>query len=203
MALQPPFVAVDRVRARPLSARDRQTRYAFGNNPPPGDRDNWPTGWGTGCSGFVAWCFGLGRWPRQHLPSRLSTDAIFLDANRATGSQLFSVTAEPKPRDIVIYPSYATLPLTYAQCELEAKYDAFARRGMSRSSRRSMRMADTRRSNAHRRRLMTRRSETRSRTRGVTRSSSATPRTLPMSANAIPAPAHGRHSGRSSRATSG
>ena len=58
------------------------------------------------CSGFVCFCLGLDRYQRdlyKKLGGYLSTAAMVSDAN--TYQILFRRTAEPKPGDLIIYPS--------------------------------------------------------------------------------------------------
>ena len=113
-----------RVLERARSAVGRRTRYDFGAAPPPAALDVWPMAAGTDCSGFVAWCFGLTRYPPQYRPEKLSTDAIYLDAHRRSGSRLFQQVDRPAPADIVIYPSYVTRAITRRECRLPGNVGA-------------------------------------------------------------------------------
>lgn len=127
-----PEISLARLRARAQSAAGKRTVYDFGMNPPPANVEVWPIEAHTDCSGFVAWCFGLTRWPKQYQPKKFSTDAMYLDAHRAAGSQLFAETATPEAGDVVLYPYYATKTLTYSQCtsnSTKARYRPFCSAG--------------------------------------------------------------------------
>ena len=58
------------------------------------------------CSGFVGWCFGLPRKPRQiGEDTKLGTDQIYDDAVRDAGNRLFASTD-----NIIVYPNYWSAP---------------------------------------------------------------------------------------------
>jgi hypothetical protein len=108
---QPP--SVERVR-RPLeraqSAIRRGTRYKLDTIPPHPDLQVWPGAWTCDCSGFIAWCFRIGRYPPELDDLQFTTDRVFRDAKRATDNVFFKETDRPRAGDVVVFRSYRLTP---------------------------------------------------------------------------------------------
>lgn len=110
-ALPPPPIRLDTVFARAESAKGKGTRYANTSEPPSETLNSWPAGTHADCSGFVGWCFGLPRKPRQiGRDLKLGTNQIYEDAVSPSGKHLFAQTDMPLVGDIIVYPNYLYMP---------------------------------------------------------------------------------------------
>ncbi|WP_169798346.1 CHAP domain-containing protein [Sphingomonas soli] len=108
-AQRAPKIALETVLARAESAKRRGTKYALYAEPPSERLAAWPRGHNADCSGFVGWCVGLPRTPRQiGVGTKLGTDQIYKDAT--ADKALFTRIDAPEIGDIVLYPNYQIAP---------------------------------------------------------------------------------------------
>lgn len=94
---------------RALTGPGKTTTYRMDSVPPHPDLEDWPGGIKADCSGFVAWCMRLNRYPPQLRGEQLSTRSIYQDAIKTDGNLFFSKVASPIPEGIVVYPDYMDL----------------------------------------------------------------------------------------------
>lgn len=97
---------VDALLARARSGLNKRTRYRIDVAPPSPLLPAWPVGIKADCSGFVAWCFGLGRYPPELHGYQLFTDSIVEDALLSTANRFFVRSDRPVIGGIVAYPWY-------------------------------------------------------------------------------------------------
>lgn len=91
---------------RARTALGRGTSYRIDTIPPHPDSDVWPKDIRADCSGFVAWCFRLNRYPPQLRGAQLFTDTIYADAALSAGNVFFRRVVAPTPGGIVVFPWY-------------------------------------------------------------------------------------------------
>jgi len=86
--------------------------YRLGAGAPAGAISAYDMSQACDCSGFVCWALGISRYQPELAflkkalgHSWMNTDAIVADTLNPAG--LFSVPADPRPGDLLVYPSYA------------------------------------------------------------------------------------------------
>lgn len=94
---------------RAATATGKATTYRMDSVPPHPDLEVWPANIEADCSGFVAWCMRLNRYPPQLRGEQLSTRSIYRDATRTDGNLFFSKVTSPVSGGIVVYPDYLDL----------------------------------------------------------------------------------------------
>lgn len=104
----------DRIKSpleRAATGIGKRTPYVFDKIPPHSDLQDWPERWGCDCSGFVGWCFRIGRWPHELGDAQFYTDVVYADALAPEGRNIFfRRTEHPRAGDVVVFPRYRTVP---------------------------------------------------------------------------------------------
>lgn len=94
--------------ARGRAALRKRTVYKIDTVPPSGAQ--WPAGHTADCSGFVAWCYGLPRYPRKLRGAQLFTTSFYEDAVRPSKNLFVKRTEVPTVGGIVVYPYFRYEP---------------------------------------------------------------------------------------------
>lgn len=93
--------------ARARRALRQRTIYDLDEPPPAGDQ--WPQGWRTDCSGFIAWVHGLPRRPARYNTLNPNAQELFTDTlyDDATWRHIyFREVRSPEPGDVIVYPTW-------------------------------------------------------------------------------------------------
>ena len=90
------------------TALRRRTIYSIDTLPP--KETTWPSGIRADCSGFVAWCLGLPRYPAELRGAQLFTTSFYEDAVRGGGNYFVRQVPGPVAGGIVVYPYYRLEP---------------------------------------------------------------------------------------------
>jgi len=98
----------EQIVAKARAALGRRTIYGIDMLPP--KEAIWPLGIRADCSGFVAWCMGLPRYPAELRGAQLFTTSFYDDAAKLGDNLFVRQTPMPIAGGIVVYPYYRLEP---------------------------------------------------------------------------------------------